>query len=438
MYRLILGGHQPEVRYTEVTGEPARASSEVAGYQHWPDDLVIDSDNHIVSYRKHREPEVQTTDKLIEGLMSAYTMALFLGDGDLNGANLAVVETPTAFEAVKIDPEASLSSVHLFPPYGSQTHVYNSLTKPERYDVKEDEGVDQRGVDEGNGEDQRGALPVFSQMFANHIVESFKEEEEKEEKEDDDANDKADKLRDLLHSGPLQKEMFQTVAVLLSTPLEKFHSVIHRCISPEFATSIATLKEAVRRRLETFRAVAESLPGYPEYLAGQLPATAPQTQYTPRPLPVQEPLPASVPPPGAPSWMLPYLPSSQEQQPLTLSNQLNQAPYPSLPSPFQSNDPRPSQQPGSGPGHDPMVPPQTMGSSSQPRPQLTREEQIWATTRTRTKTKTKAKASPRTTRSAEGGDRAYAPDPLRRSGPPDGDPRRGHSGIQCLIGIQYA
>jgi hypothetical protein len=304
MYRLVLGGHQPEVIYTELGGEPTRASSNVEGFQPWPAKLVTNDDNHIISHADSPDSEARASDKPITGLMSVYTMALFLGDQDLSKDNLGLVETQDAFEAVKIDPEVSLSSLHLFPPYDSEQDVHSSLIQPERHDLTLGEDADTGD----HGGREREKPMVFSQEFASVIAGSFEEaaleaaeraeaeggkeaenggeadrgedeESDRSNQQSEDGGDAEQKLRRLLHGGPMRQEMLRTVDSIVNTPPEKFYGVIDRCISPEFESSICILKDAVARRLRTFQAVAAD-PAFRGITTSQSQTNAPQLQNT--------------------------------------------------------------------------------------------------------------------------------------------------------------
>jgi hypothetical protein len=260
IYRLVLGGYQPEMFSTEIGGVPHRLSDPVRGFQDFPLDPeedhlsleAIQQNNDLLQLAYHRQlaresghdlsnvalgrrhPMIDGTNgvykdgqvKPIEGVLSVFAAALFLGDMDLNGGNLGLVETSHHFQAVKVDPEASFSRFFFDDDPDKVT-----------------ENLQQPGVSLGEGE--------FNETFAGTLESAFDSEE---------------LIAGFLHNPESMRQMFITIAIIIRKPAQEYHDIIHRCIGDEFRVSRQALCVALTQRLQVFRDGAMALPGFPLFL----------------------------------------------------------------------------------------------------------------------------------------------------------------------------
>lgn len=258
IYRMILKGHQPQVRHLQRAGKDYRASSAVERYQEWPFEYFEDDEvnappmgmaDEFAELKSNRraavfagmEPSKAAIDKEfpliagtnlvytrgkakpIRGVLSVFATALFLGDLDLNAGNLGLVETEDSFSAVKIDPEVSFS--RMFFEQGP-AEVEAALREPAKDWDNED----------------------FAATFAGTIREGLDEQE--------------DLIAGLIGSQEARLEMYATIATILKCPLAQYRQVIDRCLSDEFQQAKILLMQSFERRLEVFRQVAARLENF--------------------------------------------------------------------------------------------------------------------------------------------------------------------------------
>jgi hypothetical protein len=191
------------VRFAVCGGREVRASRAVANLEVWTD-----------------------KGKRVDGLLSAFVTALFIGDMDLNNKNLALVDRGNSVQVTKIDSECAFTN-----PFfnGDVNDMTQALHKPGA--TENDQGV--------------------NTDFAHTLWYSVQFDEER--------------LKGLLHTQHATVEKFVTIQTILGLGADPFIAIIERCVSDQYQDQKQLLCDAMRTRVQILQQAAEQLPGFVEW-----------------------------------------------------------------------------------------------------------------------------------------------------------------------------